>query len=483
MVHALVSLLSGLLYAVSAQAEPAQPIVFTDVTIIDTTGAPSQSYMTLILKGDRIAAIGKTGTLALPPNARVVNASGQFVVPGLWDMHVHWYDEPSLPLFLAKGVTGVRVMCGFPVHLRWRQEVEAGKLLGPRINSAGPIVDGPEPSWPDSLRAGNREQGFQAVRTIKKNGFDCVKVYNSVPRDAYFGIAEEARRAGIALVGHVPITVNALGAAAAGQRSIEHLSAISLACSSREAELRRRWNTAIDPDAPATAIHLRFDVEAEDSYDPVRADALFASMVKNGTFVVPTLAVRQAHAALPGKVPEQDPRLPWLPLSMRSRWDDRRRGTLKKLGSADFDNYQYSSRKELELVGKLHRAGVRLLAGTDTGALDCYPGFSLHDELELLVKAGLPPLQALQCATRNPAQYLGRAHELGTIEPGKLADLVLLDADPLDDIRNVRKVSAVVKNGRLLNHEELEKILNGVKLSCRTENESAKPPGAHSKYP
>ena len=460
-----------------APAQPSQPIAFTNVTIIDATGVPAQAGMTLVVEANRIAALGKTGEVAVPANARVVKADGKFLIPGLWDMHVHWYDEPSLPLFLTHGVTGVRVMCGYPVHLRWRKAVESGQLLAPRFNLAGPIVDGPEPVWLDSLRAANAEQGRLAVRTIKEAGYDCVKVYNFLPRDAFSGVAEEAQKLRIPLVGHVPFSLSAAEVSDAGQKTIEHLSAISLACSSREAELRRKWITPLDPEAPATAIHLRFDVEAEESYDSTRAAALFAKLVKNGTWVVPTLAVVQAHAELPKIVPAKDPRSRWLPMSVAFRWESRRTNTLKKLGPADFENYQHALRQDLKLVKALHGAGVRLLAGTDTGALDCYAGLSLQDELELMVQAGLTPLEALQTATRNASGYLGREADLGTIERGKLADMVLLDANPLDDIHNIRKINCVMTNGKLLQHDDLKKLLSDVEASCKVENESMKPPG------
>lgn len=481
MKHLFWALLAALLFALPAQSS--EPIVFTGVTIIDATGAPPQPGMSLVLEGDRIIALGKTGEMATPANARVLHAEGKFVIPGLWDMHVHWYDEPSLPLFLVNGVTGVRIMCGFPVHLRWRNEVNAGKLLGPRFNLAGPIVDGPQPVWLDSLRAANSAEGRKAVRTIKDAGYDCVKIYNYLPRDAFLGLAQEAKRLQMPLVGHVPYAVSALEATDAGQKCIEHLNAISLACSSREAELRKRWTTPLDPEAPATVIHLRFDIEAEESLDADKAAALFAHLVKNGTWVTPTLVVRHDHAGLRDRDATKDPHARWLPQSLAARWKTRRAATLERLGVVDFANYKRSSEKELCLVKALHGAGVRLLAGTDSGALDCYPGFSLHDELELMVRAGLTPLEALQTATKNASEYLGKQAEAGTVERGKIADLVLLDANPLEDIRNARKIHAVVANGKLLQSDDLRKLLHEVEESCRKENASANPPGKHSKYP
>jgi imidazolonepropionase-like amidohydrolase len=487
MFHALVKLLVSLGPALLPMepiggARP-EPLVLTHVTVIDATGAPAQPGMTVVIETGRIAAVGKTGQVPVPDGARVVNTAGKFLIPGLWDMHVHWYDEASLSLFPAKGVTGVRIMCGYPLHLRWRSEIAAGKLLGPRLVLAGPIVDGPQPVWPDSLRAATSVEGRRAVRTIKEQGYDCVKVYNLLPRPAYFGVAAEAKHLGLPCVGHVPFAVSAAEASDAGQKSIEHLTGVSLACSSREAEIRRQLVAVQDNDAAPTALLLRFEVEAEDSYDETKAAALFARFVKNGTWHVPTLIARRMHSLLGEKTSPNSSGLAYLPPSLKSRWDSRRGATLRKLGAADFANYKRSLRSQLELVGAMHRAGVGFLAGTDTGALDCLAGFALHDELELLVNAGLTPMEALQTATRNPAHYLGRQNDLGTIERGKVADLVLLDANPLEDIRNTTKIDAVVLGGRLLTRADLRAQLAAVEASCREVKEQEKPPGASPKYP
>jgi imidazolonepropionase-like amidohydrolase len=459
------------------------PIVIRHVTVIDATGAAAQPDRTIVISRGRIAQVGKTGEIAVPPDAHVVDAADKFLIPGLWDMHVHWYDEASLPVFLANGVTGMRIMCGYPLHLAWRRKADEGKLFGPRLVIAGPIVDGAEPVWPDSIRAESSAEGSIAVASTKRHGYDCAKVYNLLPPDAYFGAAQEARRLGFPLVGHVPYGVNAGDASDAGQKSIEHLNGVSLACSRREAESRRLLLAAVHNHLePATGVQLRFEIEAEDSYDQTRAAALFIRFVRNGTWHVPTLVVRQAHSALPTASATDNPRLRYLPASMKSRWDNRRAATLRKLGPEDFANFKRSLRKHLELTGAMHRAGVRLMAGTDTGALDCFPGFSLHDELQLLVKAGLTPMEALQTATRNPAQFLDRSSDLGTVERGKLAELLLLDANPLDDIRNTTKIHAVIVNGRLLLQDKLEKALADVEAHCQKPG-ADQPPGVHDRYP
>jgi imidazolonepropionase-like amidohydrolase len=461
-----------------------QPLVLSGVTVIDATGTAAQPGMTVVIAGGRIANVGKTGQVTVPSGSRLVDASGKYLIPGLWDMHVHWYDRSSLPLFTVNGVTGIRIMCGFPLHLQWRTEIAAGRLVGLRLVLAGPIIDGPDPVWPDSLRAADRPQGELAVRTIRQEGYDCVKVYNLLPRRAYLGVAEEARKLKLPLVGHVPFDISAAEASDAGQKSIEHLSGVSLACSSRETQLRKEMTAALrDHAGPETALLLRFEVLAEDSYDHDKASALFARFVANGTWQVPTLTMRQTHALLEDRTARTGPRFRYLPPALKARWDRRRAATFRKLGPQDFANFRASLKKQLEVVGRMHGAGVRFLAGTDTGSLDCLPGWSLHDELELLVRAGLTPLEALQAATRNPAEYLGRLSEQGTIERGKRADLVLLDADPLADIRNTRKIRAVVVDGRLLGASDLQAMLAEVESACRQQQGEEKFPGAFQKYP
>jgi imidazolonepropionase-like amidohydrolase len=472
-----------LLAAQPASKVQPEPLVLTGITVIDATGTPAQPGMTVLIKAGRIAEVGNSGSVAIPAGARVVDGRRKYLIPGLWDMHVHWYDEPSLPVFVAQGVTGIRIMCGYPVHLRWRTEIEAGRLVGPRMVLAGPIVDGPQPVWPDSIRAADRAQGQAAVRQIENQGYDCVKVYNPLPRSAYFGVAAEAKRLGLPLVGHVPFAVSAAEAADAGQKSLEHLSGVSLACSSREAELRQRLLATVqDPNAPTTAVQLRIEVEAEDSYDATKASELWDRFVRNRTWQVPTLIVRQAHGAIREKASATSSQMRYLPESMKSRWESRRAATLRRLGPEDFMNFKHSLKRQLKLVRAMHNASIPFLAGTDTGALDCYPGFSLHDELELLVRGGLSPLEALQAATRNPARFLGRLSQLGTVEKGKAADLVLLDANPLDDIRNTTKIHAVVVNGRLFEAAELRKLLDGVEAACKRKG-AEKPPGNSPRYP
>ena len=442
---------------VLARAKPDRtqaPIVFTHATIIDVTGATPRRDTTVVITGDRISAIGDSSNLSLPAGAQVVDASGKFLIPGLWDMHVHWYSRDTFTLFIANGVTSVRQMFGNSDLLRWREQIAKGSLLGPRTVVASPIIDGPEPIWPNSIAVRNEEEGRKAVRRVKQWGADFVKVYALLPRDAYFGIADEAKQQGITFAGHVPNSVSPAEASDAGQKSIEHLTGILIACSDKETELRDKLVKADSPEARG-----RVQTSALETYDEKKAADLIAHFVKNQTWQCPTLTVLRSNAYLGDESFRRDGRLRYIPRLLQQRWNFR-------VANHDSAVTKKVLQKQLEIVGAMQRAGVPILAGTDTGNPFCFPGFSLHEELALLVIAGLTPVEALRAATLNPAKFFGLDQTLGTIEQGKIADLVLLDANPLLDVRNTQKINAVVSNGRLFDRKALDKMLGEAEVAA-----------------
>ena len=396
--------------------------------------------MSVAIADGRITGVAKN--IQPASSARVIDATGKFLIPGLWDMHVHLDASGSaLPALVANGITGIREMySGIPIATlaSWRTRpdvpriVIAGFLDGPLLRTAGPLPQ-------DAYAVGNGEEARVAVSSLAAAGADFLKVYNSLPREAYFAIAQESKRLGIAFAGHVPEAVSPAEASDAGQRSQEHLINILLACSTNEDELRRdRIATMNDPEVSGydRMLQLGFP-KAEglfDTYDESKANALFKTFVKNGTWQTPTLAVLHAFVTDTSSA--------------------RRMPYMQSLSQEQFDMWILRIAALLErykkLVGDMHRAGVEFLAGTDMGpSTPVVPGMGLHDELELLVQAGLTPMEALQSATRNPARYFGKLADMGTIEPGKLADMVLLDANPLEDIRNTRKIRLVVLKGRI----------------------------------
>lgn len=441
-----------------------QVLVFTQVTVIDATGVEAKPDMTVVIRDGRIAKLGRSGKIRPPKSARVVDASGKFLIPGLWDMHVHeWNKEAFFPLFIANGVTGVRDMFAPPVPIKqWRAEVAAGTTIGPHIVAAGIIVDGPSPGCaPCSIAVGNAAEGRKAVLTVKEMGSDFIKVYSMLPRDAYFAIADEAKRQNMVFAGHVPEFVSAVEASDAGQKSIEHLTGVLVACSAKEGELRKENEARLRADGFRGDTMTLEQSRALDSFDAKQATALLARFKRNGTWMCPTLSVLRAQAFIGDPDFRNDPRLKYIQNFLKKQfWQDG--FGFSSRTAEDNARARRVFQKQIEVVGMMKRAGVDFIAGSDTANPYVFPGFSLHDELALLVQAGFTPMEALQAATRDPARYLGRLDSVGTIEKGKIADLVLLDANPLAEIGNTRKVNAVVVGGRLITRPELDKMLSDV---------------------
>ncbi len=440
-----------------------QAVAVTHVTVIYGTGARPKSDQTVLVADGRILAVGRTSRVKLLDGARVVDGNGKFLIPGLWDMHVHCTGTPHFSeLYIANGVTGVRDMfTSMPEIETERKAIQSGQA-GPRIVAAGRIVDGPKPVWPGSIAAKDAEEGRKAVATVKQEGSDFVKVYSLLPRDAYFAIAAEAKRQGIVFAGHVPEAVSAAEASDAGQKSIEHLTGVAKACSTLETELMH----------PGASIPLTQRMISEmktglETYDEKKASALFARFKRNHTWQCPTLTVLDHIAHLSDGSLVNDPRLKYMPAELRSSWIPANDFRFKKWSADFYADALRAYRQDQEIVGKMRRLGVEFLAGTDVGNPYCFPGFSLHEELARLVNSGLTPMEALQAATFNPARYLGKERELGSIQPGKLADLVLLDADPLQDIHNTTKIRAVFANGRVYDRTALDKFLHDAEAAAK----------------
>lgn len=449
-------LLLGGSLALAAPAE--SPLVLQHVNVIDATGSPVQTDMSVFIQGGRIVRIEKASRGRIPSGARVVDATGKFLIPGLWDMHVHvmfgdWIPggkEVSLPLFVANGVTGIRDMGGdLDTLLQWRREISAGSLVGPRMVIAGPMLDGPKSRFPSSLSITTPEEGRKAVDGLKAKGVDFIKVQSFIQHDAYLAVAGECRKQKMTLAGHVPDAVRATETVDAGQKSIEHLTGVFEACSTREDEFLK------GPKGPKRFL---------DAHDPQRCSALIAKFAQHHTWQVPTLVWERGQWLVDDIDYSHDPLLKYAPQSWQKKsWPDFTKSILSELDTDEVSVRRRFVKKELEIMGAMHRAGVPILAGTDTAAaVAVLPGSSLHTEMEYLVEAGLTPMEALQTATLNPAEFLGRQKEMGTVAKGKIADLVLLDANPLQDIRNTRRISAVILNGRLLDRAELDRMLEKI---------------------
>lgn len=471
-------LAAALAFAWAAAYGAAETIALLRVTVIDATGAPPRPDQAVLLANGRISAIGPAAEVQLPRGARVIDGAGRFLIPGLWDMHVHVLRRerhlPYFPLLVAQGVTGVRDMGGdydFASLRGLRAEIAAGTRIGPQFVASGPFVDGSYPSLPTLSRVvTDAAQARTAVRELHRSGTDFIKVYNRLPREAYFAIADEARTLGIAFAGHVPFSVSAREASDAGQKSIEHLFNVAFACSSREDELMKAKAEALAADESGKRRTLRraYLLSVLDSFSPARCAALYQSFVRNQTWQVPTLVQRRAFSGLGSPAPSARD-LDHVPRTQRAGWDPSQDGRLQGRAEEDLDIERRFYALDRSLIAPMRAAGVRFLAGTDAGDPYAIPGTSLHDELAALVDAGLTPMQALQAATRNVADYLDRSNDFGTIEAGKRADLVLLRANPLEDIRNTQQIEAVVLGGRWLDRAALDALLEQARAAAQAQ--------------
>jgi imidazolonepropionase-like amidohydrolase len=450
-------------------------LVIDHVTVIDVSGGPARADQTVVVSGDTITAVAKSGSLQIPKGAQVVDARGKFLIPGLWDMHTHiagisakpsWAKQVLIPLLVASGITGIRDMGGDLDALKlWRQEISSGALIGPRIVAAGPMLlppgRAPAPADPAELRIGTADEARVAVDKLQQRGVDFVKIIE-VPRDAYFAIAEESKKDGIPFAGHIPSEVNPVEASKAGQRSIEHIiySSLAFACSSQEEELRRKvLEAAKKRDGPAVAAVTD---EANRTFSPEKAAALWQIFKKNDTWVTPTLFSIYANGHHLQDSPA-DPELSFLPAALRKEWAPPQNPAQDDRDTAAWWQRQFEN--DRKLTGEMHRAGVRLLAGSDSLDRYVFVGASLHQELRMLVTAGLTPLDALEAATRNPADFLERK-DLGTIAVGQRADLVLLEADPSFEIANTQKISAVILAGNFLSRASLDHMLSKARAAA-----------------
>ena len=438
-------------------------LVVDNVTVVDVRTGKLKPDQTVILERHRIFSIRPSKSATYPPNADSVNGKGGYLIPGLWDMHVHlvfgdWFPDAkdiSLPLFIANGVTSVRDMGSeLDVVQDWRTQIEAGQLIGPRILTSGPMLDGPRPRFPSSIAIASPEEARQAVDDLKAHGADFIKLQSLLPRDAVLAIAEEARKREIAFAGHVPNAMRASDMSEAGMKSFEHLIGIFEGSS-----------TAEDAFLEGGKTEGRFLA----TYDEARAASLAALLAKNHTWQCPTLVWERGGNLLDVSDFSGDARVKYVPGAWKNKtWKRFTEEITQGYGTDDIATRKKFIDKELEVVRMLEKAGVPFLAGTDTPAgVHIFPGFSLHEELERFVAAGFTPLEALQTATLNPAQFFGMAGQLGAIEEGKLADMVLLSANPMEDIANTEKIAGVFVNGRYFSHSQIEKMLRGVEAAAR----------------
>lgn len=410
---------------------------FTDVTVIDGSDPSPRAHQTVVIQGNRIVAVGPADSIMVPAGARIVPGTGKYLIPGLWDMHVHTVfpgGRQVLGLYVANGVLGVRDLAGDWTRITaWRREIAAGTLAGPRLMASGPYLEGGDVPIVHFLTR-TPEEARAAIDTLVSMGVDVIKLHSQLNRETYLAAARAAHERGLRVAGHVPGSVTAAEASDAGVGSIEHMLQIPVSCTPAE-------SLALVPRFPVQRVVGRCS-----SQDMA---PLFARFVHNGTWVVPTLTASYEVAHWPKRDLPGDAFGQYLPDTLKKYVA----GIFPMLpdipADADVVGMQLFA-KRLALVAALHRAGVGVLPGTDAPLRNSPPGFGLHEELRLMVQGGMPTFAVLRAATLEPARYFGMLDSLGTIASGKIADLVLLTASPLENIENTRRIDAVVANGRLI---------------------------------
>lgn len=438
-------------------------LVIENVSIIDGIIPSIQPNKTIVIVGNRIKVIGNKGKVSIPAKAKIINGEGKFLIAGLWDSHVHLSSgEYSLPLFIANGVTSVREMGGDLQQVKdLRDRVAKGQLLGPRIKISGTILESERwMTWASenakkdndaefldtlSKRIGvsTPEHAREVIKKLAEQGVDLIKVRNTHSAETFLAILSEAKKYGIPVAAHAP-RMNLITASDGGLKSIEHVE---------------------------TVASLRRDVEVDD---------LAKAFVRNGTWYAPTLIVQVIWRLTPkstlldslndveGKINERNL---YLSRALLYRW---KRDFDMQKNEGSFD-WAAQTRKGISEFRTMHQKGIGVLAGTDFGAPLIYAGFSLHDELEALVKeGGLTPFEALQTATKNPASFFGMQEEIGTIEANKIADLVLLTANPLENISNTKQIDSVILNGKYLSPSDLQRLLKTTRKEVEKQNENQK---------
>ncbi len=470
------SLISIALFSQDRTSNSQTLTAITHVNIVDVKNEKIISDKTVLLKGDKIEKIG--ANLKLPSNIKIIHGKDKFLIPGLWDMHFHNADyndsteetnNTVIPLLIANGITGVRDMAGFANTLKRRDSVRDGKLIAPE-SYVGVMVDGPKPFGPLGIPVNDTLRAVVLVDSLKSAGYDFIKVYSLLPREIYFAIAAESKKQNIPFEGHVPENITPVEAALAGQKSIEHQYGMVLQCSSLPDSLKieyrnlqikmlHRGRKGMDD----TLLGL---ISTFDTGQLNKAANIFT---QTGAWYCPTIVTMQSFfnkLKNAGAEIKNDSLIQYVTKESKGMWD-----MIGRYQNFRLEDWTTRS-KLLELLNKmvklLYDKKVNMLAGDDNFSPFCYAGFSLHQELQQLVNCGIPDADVLKIATYNPAVFFGIEDKFGTVEQGKFADLVLLDANPLNKISNTKKINAVFLRGHYFDRNALDNLLANVKAYCKT---------------
>lgn len=455
--------------------ETVPELAITNVSIIDAASG-QQNNKTILIKDDRIIGVIDNEEYSASDMTLHLDGAGKYLIPGLWDAHVHFvYNTQIAPamfdLFLVNGVTSVRDTGGKIEEVKpFKEAANKNPGLAPRVMIAGPLIDGlprvydgSSPGRPElSVGVNSPEEARQMVVKLKNEGVDLLKAYEMLRPDVYEALLDEAKNQGLPVTGHVPLSMDVISASNAGLSSIEHMRNLEMSCTEDWSQLMevRRKQLAEGQDEQGgdlrSRLHQLHRNYAIDNQSNEMRKQVLSALSTNDTWLVPTLTILAARANRVWDRASWRENFKYTPDTVRQQWNNMAlQLTELPLDSngVKFANWGY------DMVSRLPDANVKIMAGTDTPIFLLTPGFSLHEELRLLVNSGLTPLEALEAATIRPAEYFDMEDQLGTIEEGKIADLVLLNKNPLEDIRNTQTIEAVIKNGNLLDRQVLDGML------------------------
>jgi hypothetical protein len=436
-------------------------LVLQNLNIVDVEKGAILRQQSVVIAGDRITQIGKASAIHPQTNDSVVNCNGQYLMPGLWDMHTHvWFPEYYFPLFIANGVTGHRGMLEtIVIAAQWKKQGNTAGTLTPAGFYAGPIVDGPRPTWPGSVAVSNPEQGRRVVDSLKnKLQVDFIKVYSGLSKESYYAIAEEAKKQNIHFAGHVPGSMTLLECVRAGQRTTEHMMGFIEGASDSsdyyyEVMRGNIKDTLIRNNRPARRAFLAR------TFSEKKLAVIISELKKNDSWVCPTMTVNRGIAYIKDSAMMKDPRMQYAIPMIKNMWNPANDFRFRTAPDEFFENEKKEFELNKRILKLLHQGGVKILAGTDTPNPYCFPGFSVHDELQIMVESGFTPAQALQTATLNPAIFFNIMNDYGTVSENKMASLVLLKDNPLQNIANTKSIQAVILRGKFVGSTEINEML------------------------
>lgn len=435
--------LSGLLaYGQTPRSAVNLPVVFRDVNVVVMRSDTILQHQTVVTKEGRITAMGPVDNIQYDPGALVVNGTGKYLLPGLAEMHAHVPPSDNmesikqvLMLFALNGITTIRGMLGHPSHLQVREAIRKGEIIGPHLYTSGPSFNG--------MSVRSPEEGAAMVRRQKEEGYDYLKLHPGLTREKFDAIAAAAKDVGIPFVGHVSSGVGVWHAIESGYSSIDHLDGFIEGLVPGNKPMHGQ-ETGL------------FGMYVADKVDKTLIPKLMTALRTKEVWVVPTqaLAERWFNPAYTVGDFQQDPHKKFMSSEITSQWISSKEN-LQKNDRYNEEELKNFIRLRRELILACQRNGVGLLLGCDAPQVFNVPGFSTHEELEFLVLAGLTPFQALQTGTVNVARYLGKG-DAGVIEVGAVSDLVLLDGNPLQDIRNSRKISGVLLGNKWMDRKYID---------------------------